>query len=545
MPALDPVERRARDWDRLTSETFDVLVVGGGITGVGCLLDAASRGLRAALVEREDIASGTSSRSSGLIHGGLRYLEQFRFGLVREALAERALLLRLAPHLVRLEPFLFPVFGTPLHRPFYATGLTLYDMLGAAGDGGRHRFVGVEQALELAPALRRERLRGGFLYHDGVEDDARFALAVARTARSIGGLVLTRAQAVEVLREGERVSGVRVRDRSSGDETAVSAKAVIDATGPWSADAEGPFAAGSSTGRSKIRPSRGTHVLVSRSRIPGSTGLTLRLPGRVAFLIPWPSHWLIGTTDRPYEGRPEDIRPTAEEVDEILETVNRRLTLDLTRADLLGAYAGVRPLVSEGSARGSTVKVSREHRVRVDADGLTRIQGGKYTTYRLMARDAVDAALGAGAPPSATDNLPIAGAAEPDRLARIAENLARRLESHDVEASVAAGLVVRHGAEATDVVDLGQHTGHLRLLVTDSDLLEAEIVWSARHELALSIEDFLARRTRLGLERPDRAEDVAPRVAEILGGELGWDVGRQVDELEAYLASAHRQFDVP
>jgi len=224
------VERRARDWDRLTSETFDVLVVGGGITGVGCLLDAASRGLQAALVEREDIASGTSSRSSGLIHGGLRYLEQFRFGLVREALAERALLLRLAPHLVRLEPFLFPVFGTPLHRPFYATGLTLYDMLGAAGDGGRHRFVGVEQALELAPALRRERLRGGFLYHDGVEDDARFALAVARTARSIGGLALTRAEAVEVLREGERVSGVRVRDRLSGDEAAVSGKAVIDAT---------------------------------------------------------------------------------------------------------------------------------------------------------------------------------------------------------------------------------------------------------------------------------------------------------------------------
>jgi len=538
------VGRRARDWDRLRGETFDVLVVGGGITGVGCVLDAASRGLNAALVEQGDIASGTSSRSSGLIHGGLRYLEQFRFGLVREALAERGRLLRLAPHLVRLAPFLFPVFGTPLHRPFYATGLTLYDMLGASGDGGPHRFVGVEQALELAPALRRERLRGGFLYHDGVEDDARFALAVARTARSIGGVVLTRAEAVEVLREGERVSGVRVRDRLSGDEAAVTAIAVIDATGPWSGE-DGPFATGSSVRRSKIRPSRGTHVLVSRSRIPGSTGLTLRLPGRVAFLVPWPSHWLIGTTDRPYEGRPEDIRPTAEEVDEILETVNRRLTLDLTRADLLGAYAGVRPLVAEGSVRGSTVKVSREHRVRVDADGLTRIQGGKYTTYRLMARDAVDAALGAGAPPSATESLRIAGAAEPDRLARIADNLSRRLESHDVPASGAAGLVARHGAEATDVVDLGQHTDLLRLLAPDSDHLEAEIVWAARHELALSIDDFLVRRTRLGLERPDRAEDLTPRVAELMGAELGWYVGRQVDGLEAYLAAAHRQFDVP
>jgi glycerol-3-phosphate dehydrogenase len=543
--APDPIERRVNDWARLKTDTFEVLVVGGGITGVGCLLDAASRGLTAALVEREDIASGTSSRSSGLIHGGLRYLEQFRFGLVREALAERARLLRLAPHLVRLEPFMFPVFGTPFHRPFYATGLTLYDMLGASSDGGRHRFIGVEQALEIAPTLRRERLRGAFLYHDGVEDDARFALGVARTARSLGALAVTRAEAVEVVREGGRVSGVRVRDRLGGEEAVVSAKAVIDATGPWSAEGQGPFAAPSARGRSKIRPSRGTHVLVSRSRIPGSTGLTLRLPGRVAFLIPWPSHWLVGTTDRPYEGSPDDVRPMREEVDEILETVNRRLAVDLTRADLLGAYAGVRPLVAPGSARGSTVKVSREHRVRVDADGLTRIQGGKYTTYRLMARDAVDAAVGPGGPPSATDSLPIAGAAEPDRLARIVELLARRLEAHDVPPGVAAGLVARHGTEATDVVDLGQHTDLLHLLASDSDHLEAEVVWAARHELALSIEDFLARRTRLGIERPDRAEDVAPRVAELLGGELGWDVGRQVDELETYLAAAHRQFDVP
>jgi glycerol-3-phosphate dehydrogenase len=529
----------------LTSETFDVLVVGGGITGVGCLLDAASRGLNAALIEQSDIASGTSSRSSGLIHGGLRYLEQLRFGLVREALAERSLLLRLAPHLVRLEQFAFPVFGTPFHRPFYGTGLTLYDLLGASSDGGRHRFLGVEDALELAPALRREGLRGAFLYHDAVEDDARFALAVARTARSGGALVVTRARAAEAVRADGRISGVRVRDELSGADGTVRSKAVIDATGPWSGRERGPFAAESPTSRSRIRPSRGTHVLVARSRIPGSAGMTIRLPGRVAFLVPWPGFWLIGTTDRPYEGPPDEIRPTAEEVAEIIGTVNRRLSVDLTRADLLGAYAGVRPLVGGRAAHGSTVKVSREHRVRVDADGLTRIQGGKYTTYRLMARDAVDAALGANAPPSATEALPIAGAADPDRLTRLVELLSRRLEPHGLPSDTAAGLVSRHGAEAPDVVDLGQHADLLRPLAEGSDDLEAEVVWSARQEFALTVEDVLVRRTRLGLQRPDRAETIAPRVAQLLGTELGWDLARQVDELERYLLAAHRQFDVP
>jgi glycerol-3-phosphate dehydrogenase len=538
--AVDPLGQRRAALGALERETFDVVVVGGGITGAGILLDAVSRGLRAALVEQDDIASGTSSRSSRLIHGGLRYLAQLRLTLVREALAERARLAELAPHLVRLEPFVFPLYGAPaVGRLFYGAGLTMYDILGSARRVGRHRHLGLARTLELAPALRRRGLRGSLVYHDGIEDDARYTLAVVRTAIARGGLAVTRARAVGVLDDGGRVAGVRVLDVLGDAEIAVRARHVIDATGAWEAEASSPL--GPSM---RLIPSRGAHLIVDRARIPVRRGMSIVVPGGVIILVPWPDRWIIGTTDAPYGGPPDRPSASSPEVEELLGKVNHVLDVDLTRADVLGTYAGLRPLVG-GAVAGATAKVSREHRVRIDASGLVHISGGKFTTYRLMARDAVDAALGpdtARARPSGTGHLPIRGAAPASGLATLASRLQRE---HDLPERVARRLVDRHGTSADGIVRLGAARDLLRPLGEGLTQLEAEVVWAVRQELALSLDDVLARRMRLAAELPDRGGSIASRVAVLMGAELGWDDERRSDEVARYLATAHAEYDVP
>ena len=537
---MDPLAARSAEVDALASERFDVVIVGGGIVGTGALLDATSRGLRAALVEQDDIASGTSSRSSRLIHGGLRYLEQLRFGLVSEALEERTRLLNLAPHLVRLEPFLFPVYGLPLvHHVFYGSGIFLYDLLGSRREGGWARHLSRDATLAMTPALRPAGLRGGIVYHDAVEDDARYALAVARTARERGARIVTRARATGLVEVAGRVGGIRVTDVVGGDEFEVRADRVIDATGVWAARPDGPL----SSGGGRILPSRGAHLVVRRDRIPSEIGVTIRVPGKVVFLVPWPGHWLIGTTDHADDGRPDRPNATAGDVDELLGIVNRYMAVDLTRGDLLGTYAGLRPLVAEGGA-GSTVKASREHRVRMESNGLVRIGGGKYTTYRVMARDAVDAALGtaeARRRPSATADLRLVGAADREALDRLAVGLM----AAGLEDAMARRLVDRHGTEAPALLALGRELDLVRPLSPDLHVLEAEVAWAATHELAMTVDDVLARRTRLAQERPDRAASLAPRVAEILGAELGWNETRRDREVDAFLESAGREFGVP
>jgi glycerol-3-phosphate dehydrogenase len=536
-----PLANRDRDLAALADGPLDVLVVGGGIVGTGAALDAATRGLRVGLVERDDIAVGTSSRSSRLIHGGLRYLEQYRFGLVREALTERSRILHLAPHLVTIEPLLFPLFGWPLAtRVFYQAGMTLYDVLGARKDGGWHRHLSVPEVLAHAPAMRRERLRGGLMFHDGVEDDARYTLAVARSAQEDGATIVTRAGAESLIEDGGRVVGARVCDRLSGEELDVRARVVVDATGVWGADPTAPLSGGST----RLLPSRGAHLIVPRSRIPSDVGLTIRVPGKVVFLVPWPGFWLVGTTDAPYAG-PID-RPTAasEEVDELLAAVNHVLDVGLTRADVVGTYAGLRPLIAPSS--GSTVTASREHRVTVERNGLVRVSGGKYTTYRVMAEQTIDAAVGvlggSGAGRTGTVTRRLVGAADRAELDRTAVALAA---ASSLERAVAARLVARHGTQAPDVVALGRELGLLGRLVDGEDHLEVEVAWAARHELALSIDDVLARRMRLAHELPDRGASIAPRVATILGGELGWDEPRTASEVAAYLEGARREFAVP
>jgi glycerol-3-phosphate dehydrogenase len=540
-PALAPLDRRAADVAALSRETWDVVIVGGGIVGAGALLDAVSRGMRAVLVEQDDIAAGTSSRSSRLIHGGLRYLEQFRFGLVREALAERSRLLTLAPHLVRIEPLLFPIYGIPFaSKAFYDAGLTLYDILGARHDGGWHRRLSRAETLESAPTLKRDGLRGGLVYHDGVEDDARYTLAVARTAIAAGGLAVTRVRATGVRKDASgAIAALRAEDLTTGADLDIPTRAIVDATGVWAAEPDHPFK-GSSL---RILPSRGAHLVVPRARIPNTMGLTIRVPGKIVFLVPWPDYWLIGTTDAPFEG--PVARPPAAgwEVERLLDTVNATMDVELTRADVVGTYAGLRPLIAPSD--GSTVKASREHRVTVEASGVVRIGGGKYTTYRVMARDVIDTVLGrdgARERPSDTAERRLVGAADVDALARISTELATIAAVREVAPDAAERLVARHGTEAPAVVALGRELDLLRPLVAGRPFIEAEVAWAVRHEMALSLDDVLARRTRLAQELPDRGAAIASRVADIVGGDLGWGAARQSLEVENYLAGARREF---
>ena len=539
-----PLERRAADIARLAATTWDVVIVGGGIVGAGALLDAVSRGLTAALVEQDDIAVGTSSRSSRLIHGGLRYLEQFHIPLVREALAERRRLLRNAPHLVSLEPQLFPVYGIPfLHKAFYDAGLTLYDLLGARHDGGWHRRLDRAETLEIAPPLRRDGLRGGLLYHDGMEDDARFTLTVLRTALAAGAgaLAVTRVRASTV--DSDPTTGalrsLRVHDLLGGDEVDVRTRAVVDATGVWAAESSHPLASPSM----RLRPSRGAHIVVPRGRIPATAGLTIRVPGRVVFLIPWPDHWLIGTTDAPYDGPADRPSASRREIDELLATVNDTLDVGLGRNDVVGTFAGLRPLIAPSG--GSTVKASREHRVTVESNGMVRIAGGKYTTYRVMARDVIDAVLGregARRRPSDTADRRLIGAADlPDRE-RLAAEVSSISVVADAHPDAATRLVARHGTEAPAVAALGSDLDLLQPLVPGRPFLEAEVAWAVRHELALSVDDVLSRRFRLSPELGDARAAVAAKVAAIMARELGWSVERCERERDTYLASAAREY---
>jgi glycerol-3-phosphate dehydrogenase len=536
---VDANQRRATDIAALADEEYDLVIVGGGIVGAGALLDAASRGLKVALVEQDDIAAGTSSRSSRLIHGGLRYLEQFRFGLVREALTERSRLLHLAPHLVRLEPFLFPIYGWPIvHRAFYGSGILLYDVLGSRLDGGFARHLSREETLDWAPDLRREGLRGAMVYHDAVDDDARYTLAVVRTAIGLGARAVTGVRATGLLEGSGRAVGIGARDVRGNGEFEIRARGVLDATGVWVAEHDSPLGSGAT-----VRPSKGVHVIVPRERIRSRTGVTFRIPGRVLFLVPWPGHWLIGTTDDDFHGPPS--HPSADEADvaQILGTVNKAFDIDLTTDDVVGTYAGLRPLVATG-ATGPTAKASREHRVVREGNGVVRVIGGKFTTYRVIGRDAIDALLGpevARSRPSGTERLRLIGAADREVIDLLTADLGRA--GH--VAAVAERLVERHGTEAPDVLSLGATLGLGGVLAPDVAVHEAEVAWAVRNELAQSLDDVLARRTRLAQELPDRGALVAPRVAAIIGGELGWDADRQADEVARYLAAARKEFGVP
>ena len=533
---------RAAALRRLGEETFDVVVVGGGVTGTGAALDAATRGLTVALVEARDWAAGTSSRSSKLIHGGLRYLEQLNLGLVREALQERSLLLtRLCPHLVRPVPFLYPLRHRVWERTYVGAGLTLYDLMSLGpGVGGlalpRHRHLSRRRALRLVPALRPDALVGGVRYWDAEVDDARHTLALARTAAMHGAVVATSARATGFLREGERVVGVRVRDLEGGADLAVRAQQVVNATGVWTDDVQ----SWAGRGRIRVRASKGVHLVVPRDRIHADNGLILRTQDSVLFVIPWPDlprlrHWIIGTTDTDWQLDKAHPAASSADIDYLLRRVNAVLRQPLGHADVEGVYAGLRPLLHGESE--ATSRLSREHAVSQPVAGLVTVAGGKYTTYRVMAADAINAAarsLDRRVPPSCTAEVPLVGAAGWPAAWNRRHRLAADSGLHVARIEHLLG---RHGARVDELLDLVAERPELgRPLPGADDYLAVEAVYAASHEGALHLDDVLTRRTRISIETFDRGLTAAEPVARLMGEVLGWDDATREREVDHYRA---------
>ncbi|WP_425301192.1 glycerol-3-phosphate dehydrogenase/oxidase [Nocardia neocaledoniensis] len=535
--SLDPTYRAAAI-AALGDREIDVLVIGGGVTGAGAALDAASRGLSVTLVEARDFAAGTSSRSSKLIHGGLRYLEQLDFALVREALKERGLLLNtLAPHLVHPVPFLFPLRHRVWERAYIGAGVALYDTLGGARAVPMHKHLTRSGALELAPALREDAMTGAIRYYDAQVDDARHTMMIARTAAEHGATVLTRTKVTGLVRDGEQVVGAHVVDLETGAAHTIRARSVISATGVWTDDmikmtgVDFPF---------HVQMSKGVHILVPRDRLDLHTGLIMRTEKSVLFVIPWAEHWIIGTTDTAWSLDKNHPTATAADVQYILDHVNALLREPLNRADIVGTYAGLRPLMTGASKE--TAKLSREHAVAEPVPGLFVIAGGKYTTYRVMAADVVDAVtarLGGDIPASATARLPIVGARG------YAEMLA---EAADLAASVGLPLEVvehllgRYGSLATDIFDLIAADATLRQPIPGApDYLAAEAVYAVTHEGALHLDDLLTRRTRISIEVPDRGLAAAPEIARLIAPLLGWDEEQTNAEINRYYDRVHAE----
>jgi glycerol-3-phosphate dehydrogenase len=544
---LSPARRRA-DRAALTDGVVDVLVVGGGVTGAGVALDAASRGLSVGLLEARDWAAGTSSRSSKLIHGGLRYLEQLAFPLVREALHERARLVRtIAPHLVRPLPFLLPLTAPAWQRAYYGAGVALYDVLGAALDADRgmptHRHLSRRATLEAFPALRPDAVVGAIRYWDAQVDDARHTLAVVRTAAGYGARALSSARVTGLLREGDGdaapVVGVRVADLTDGSSFAVRARSVVAATGVWSDDVGAML--GDSAPSLRVRASKGVHLVVPRSAIAAADvpdgdrpGLILRTSTSVLFVIPWGEQWIVGTTDTPWRLDRDHPAASSADIGYLLDQVNRVLTRPLTPDRIVGVYAGLRPLLA-GEA-DQTSRLSREHAVVTPAPGLVLVAGGKYTTYRVMAADAVDAATAGlpGVPPSRTAHLPLVGAHGWDAVRGTAPQLAA---AAGLPADAVERLLHRHGDRVGEVLDLVRADPELgRPLPGAPAHLAAEVVHAVTVEGALHVDDVLTRRTRVSIATPHRGTESAPAVAALMAGVLGWDRERTDREVAHYAA---------
>ncbi len=531
----------------MQEEHFDVVVVGGGITGAGVALDAASRGYSVALVERDDFGRGTSSRSSKMVHGGLRYLQNFDLGLVREALLERQLLVRLAPHLVYPTPFLVPALGKEKRNRSIGIGLNMYDVMATSRLGrgrsqrnehraeaeywspDRHRTISGEEAAELTPALAPLDPSSAYLFYDCQTDDVRLVLTVLGEAERFGAVVLNGAEVTEVLDEDGRASGVVCVEAESGERFEVHADNVVNATGVW-ADRIRPGELLTEEEIPNIRPSRGTHVTLSTESIDiGTAACIVPAAGdRTIFALPWYGRVLAGTTDNDYEGDIDHIPPSQDDISYILEALNEMFGTSLGPGDLTGAYAGVRPLISSGDPKKS-VDISRKAELYETSSGMLTITGGKLTTFRRMAAQVVDRITERNGREAEcrTDDIPLGMAARPD-------DLETDLEIPD---GARDQLAFRYGHAARAVLDVCEESPELaEPIVPDHPDLLAEVVIAARREQARSLADVLLRRTRLGLlAAPElRAGETVERVARILGGELGWSDSRVSEEIEAW-----------
>jgi len=565
----------------LCANEFDLVVVGGGITGAGVALDAATRGYSVALVERADYASGTSSRSSKLVHGGLRYLQHFDLGLVREALLERQLLVALAPHLVRPLPLVVPAFDGVRPDRLMGVGLNLYDVMsvdrerlrsrrtrrtqrtqGGRGHGEqiqgepavaaaraavleegeswspeRHRVISGDDVLELLPALARREPTSGYLFYDCQTDDARLVLTVLGEAERFGAVCANRVHAIALLERDGRARGVQLLDEESGEHFEVRAENVVNATGVW-ADELRPHELHDEAELPKIRPSRGTHITLRHEDLPLVGGAIVPAgAGRTIFALPWLGRTLVGTTDNDYEGPLRHISPSGEDIDYLLAAVNEFFATELGRGDLAGAYAGVRPLISTGDTKKS-VDISRKAELYETSSGMITITGGKLTTWRRMAKMVVDRLVEREArdAPCRTAEIPLGQAVGVEDLPLV----------DGVSEPARVALAARYGYGAHEVLSLIVERAELaRPIVADLPDLMAEVVIAARREQARSVGDVLLRRTRLGLLAArelmdDGAADESPvgRIASVLGGELGWGKQRVAAEAELFLEEA-------
>jgi glycerol-3-phosphate dehydrogenase len=532
---LGPEERIAA-LEALRTRELDILVVGGGIVGTGSALDAVTRGLSVGMVEARDWASGTSSRSSKLVHGGIRYLEQLDFRLVREALKERGLLLqRIAPHLVKPVRFLYPLTKGLFERCYIGAGMMLYDAL--SWTGGRppgvphHRHLSKRQMLGAVPSLAKDAFTGGLTYYDAQVDDAKYVATLARTASFYGAHVASRVRVEGFIKVGQRVVGVQAHDLETGERFEIRAKQVVNATGVWTDDTQSMVG---ERGGFKVRASKGVHLVVPRDRFQSKIGLLLRTEKSVLFVIPWGRHWLIGTTDTDWHLDKSHPAATAADIDYILEHVNKVLAVPLTRDDVEGVYAGLRPLLAGESDQ--TSKLSREHLVAHSVPGLVVVAGGKWTTYRIMAQDAVNeavAALDGAVPESVTENIALLGAEGYQAAWNRRGKIARKFGIHTVRVE---HLLNRYGVLTDELLDLIVSRPELKEpLPGADDYIQAEVVYAATHEGALHLEDVLARRTRISIEAWDRGVSAAPVAARLMGDTLGWDEARIDKEINNYL----------
>ena len=536
---------RADALRRLESSEFDVIVIGGGITGVGCALDAASRGLRVALIERDDFASGTSSKSSKLVHGGIRYLQQGDVRLVYEALAERQILRRNAPHLVKVLPFLIPIFSSKgvVNRKLaraMGSAMWMYDLTGGLRIGKMHKRVSKQQALEWFPTLPADLLMPSYLYYDAEADDARLVVTVARTAAlRFGATIVNRTEVLELRKNADgRVDGVVVR--ADGRTFTVPTRAVVNAAGVWSDDIR---ALDEGEHPHSIRPAKGVHITVPWSKVRNTVAAVIPVPGdkRSVFVVPWGQFTFVGTTDTDYDGPIDDPQCNEDDVEYLLRALNGSITESVTTDDILGTWAGLRPLVADPEASGRTADLSRRHKVRRSEAGVVTITGGKLTTYREMAADTIDAViaevLGADRVTrfrrrSRTKHLALHGANGYEELIAAADSLSS-LGGDEVRR-----LADRYGSDATTVLAIAESDPKMaELLVPGLPYLNAEAIFAVRYEMATTVDDILSRRTRARLQTRDASSDAADAVAALIGPELGWDEAEQARQVADYRAS--------
>jgi glycerol-3-phosphate dehydrogenase len=533
---------RNTNLERLAHDEFDILVVGGGVTGTGIARDAALRGFKTALIEKNDYASGTSSKSSRLIHGGLRYLEQFEFALVFEACQERRVLRRIAPHMVTALPFIMPVYADS-SRPYWQIrlGMWLYDLLALFRNVKLHRALNASELLAMEPMVSPVGLQGGPRFYDCSVDDARLTLTNVLSAARAGAVAVNHARITGLMKANGRVCGVQVRDEITGRELEVRSKVVAGAAGPWG---DSLLKMDDRSTPDNLRPTKGVHLMVNRDRLGNCNALSylVRKDGRLMFLIPWGKFSIIGTTDTDYHGRPEDLTVEAADVDYTLDAFNRAFpAAKLTDADIVSAYVGLRPLVAENAATES--KVSREHRIFLPESGLITIAGGKLTTYRVMAKQVVDIAekrlgrdFGIRAKQHCiTDRLALEGGAGGGLHARVAGQVGAATTLLNLGSEEANCLLTTYGTGYTRLINLIKGDAALgKRICPTLPYLWAELPHSVQNEMALSLCDFMIRRTHIICEDPSQGVDQAPEVADRMGALLGWSKEERERQLADY-----------